>query len=122
MNEKTEKDPGLITNIKEYVNIRKDLAYLTIAEKASGAAAGIAVGSILGILGFFVILFANLALGFYLSEIIGNTYAGFLILTGLYLIISLIVFFTKDKLIKKPIENGVIKSLFKDRNEGSYEK
>ncbi|MBC7744393.1 MAG: phage holin family protein [Flavobacterium sp.] len=122
MNEKTEKDPGLITNIKEYVNIRKDLAYLTIAEKASGAAAGIAVGSILGILGFFVILFANLALGFYLSEIIGNTYAGFLILTGLYLFISLIVFFTKDKLIKKPIENGVIKSLFKDRNEGSYEK
>ena len=122
MNQQQEKDPGLISNIKEYVNIRKDLAFLTVAEKASGAVAGIAVGTILAILGFFFFLFANLTLAFYLSEVIGNTYAGFLILTVFYLVLTLIIYLTKENMIKKPIENGVIRKLFKDRNEGSHEK
>ena len=122
MEEQNLKDPGLIDNVKEYFNIRKNLVFLTFAEKASGVAAGAAVGTILAFLGFFVLLFANLTLGFYLSEVIGNTYAGFLILTVFYLLFALIIFFSREKMIKKPIENGMIKSLFKDRNESNHEK
>jgi hypothetical protein len=122
MEEQTEKDKGLISNIKEYVNIRKELAMLTVAEKSSTAAARAAAGSILAILALFVFFFGSLTLGFYLSEKIGNTYSGFLIITGFYLLVALIVYFTQENLIKKPIENGMIKKFFKDRNEGSYEK
>ena len=122
MEEQKEKDKGLISNIKEYASIRKELAMLTVAEKSSTAAAGAAAGSILAILGLFVFFFGSLTLGFYLSEKIGNTYSGFLILTGFYLLVALIVYFTQENLIKKPIENGMIKKFFKDRNEGSYEK
>jgi len=122
MEEQKEKENGLISNIKEYVNIRKELAMLTVAEKSSTAAAGAAAGSILAILGLFVFFFGSLTLGFYLSEKIGNTYSGFLIITVFYLLVALIVYFTQESLIKKPIENGMIKKFFKDRNEGSYEK
>lgn len=118
----TEQDNGLISNIKEYANIRKELAMLTIAEKTSTAAAGVAAGGLLAILGLFVFFFGSLTLGFYLSEVIGNTYSGFLIITALYLIVALVVYFTQEKLIKKPIENGMIKKIFKERNEGTYEK
>ena len=122
MEEQKEQDKGLFNNIKEYANIRKELAMLTIAEKSSTAAAGAAAGGILAILAFFVFLFGSLTLGFYLSEKIGNTYSGFLIITGFYLLVALVVYFTQENLIKKPIENGVIKKIFKERNEGSYEK
>jgi tetrahydromethanopterin S-methyltransferase subunit C len=122
MKEQKDQDNGLISNIKEYANIRKELAMLTIAEKTSTAAAGAAAGSILAILGLFVFFFGSLTLGFYLSEVIGNTYSGFLIITVFYLIVALIVYFTQENMIKKPIENGVIKKIFKDRNEGTYEK
>jgi hypothetical protein len=122
MKEQTEEDKGLISNIKEYANIRKELAMLTIAEKSSTAAAGVAAGSILGILALFIFFFGSLTLGFYLSEVIGNTYSGFLIITGFYLLVALIIYFTQENLIKKPIENGMIKKIFKDRNEGTYEK
>jgi hypothetical protein len=122
MKEQTEEDKGLIGNIKEYANIRKELAMLTVAEKSSTAAAGAAAGSILAILALFIFFFGSLTLGFYLSEVIGNTYSGFLIITGFYLLVALIIYFTQENLIKKPIENGIIKNFFKDRNEGTYEK
>ena len=122
MKEQEEKEKGLFTNIKEYANIRKDLAVLTFAEKTSTAAAGAAAGGILAVLGLFVFFFASLTLGFYLSEVIGNTWSGFLIITGLYLIVTLIVYFSRENMIRKPIETGMIKKIFKDRNEGTYEK
>lgn len=122
MKEQEEQDKGLFTNIKEYANIRKDLAMLTIVEKTSTAAAGAAAGGILAVLGLFVFFFGSLTLGFYLSEVIGNTWSGFLIVTGLYLIVTLIVYLSQENMIKKPIETGMIKKIFKDRNEGTYEK
>ena len=120
--EEKEQDKGLFNNIKEYANTRKELAMLTIAEKSSTAAAGAAAGGILAVLGLFVFFFGSLTLGFYLSEKIGDTYSGSLIVTGFYLLVALIVYFTQENLIKKPIENGMIKKIFKERNEGSYEK
>ncbi len=120
--EEQEKDKGLIGNIKEYASIRKDLTILSLAEKASVAAGNAAAGGILAVLGVCVFLFGNLALGFYLSEVIGNSYAGFLILTAIYLVLALIVYFTQENFIKKPIVNGVIRKIFKEQNEGVYEK
>jgi hypothetical protein len=122
MKEQKEQDKGLISNIKEYARVRRELAMLTIAEKTSTAAAGAAAGSILAVLGLFVFFFGSLTLGFYLSEVIGNTYSGFLILTGFYLLLALIVYFAQEKMIKKPIENGMIKKIFKERNEATHEK
>ena len=116
-----KEDKGLFSNIKEYASVTKELAILTVAEKTSSAAAGAAAGGVLAILGFFSFLFANLALAFYLSELIGNSWAGFLVLTGFYLLLTFIVYLTQEKMIKKPIENGMIKKIFKERNEAAYE-
>jgi hypothetical protein len=116
-----KEDKGLFSNIKEYASVTKELAILTVAEKTSTAAAGAAAGGVLAVLGFFAFLFANLTLAFYLSDVIGNSWAGFLILTGFYLLLTLIVYFTQEKMIKKPIENGMIKKIFKERNEATYE-
>jgi protein-S-isoprenylcysteine O-methyltransferase Ste14 len=120
MNDEKE-DKGLFSNIKEYASVTKELAMLTVAEKTSTAAAGAAAGGVLAILGLFAFLFANLTLGFYLSEVIGNSWAGFLILTGFYLLLAIIIYLTQEKMIKKPIENGMIKKFFKERNEAIYE-
>lgn len=122
MKKQEESDKGLIASIKEYANIRKKLATLTFVEKTSTAAAGAAAGGILAILGLLVLLFGSLTLGLYLSEIIGNTWSGFLIITGIYLIIIIIVYFSQENMIKKPVETGMIKKMFKDINAGTYEK
>src|SRR5690606_41556688 len=67
-----------------------------------------------GILGLF---FGSLALCFYLSELIGNSYAGFLIVTGIYLLLAIIIYAIKDKYLEKHIINAAIKKIFSDRNK-----
>lgn len=117
-----EDEQSLIDKIKEYVTVRIELATLSATEKGSHLFASIVTDSILAILMIFVFLFGSLGLGFYLSEIIGNTYVGFFIIAGFYLLIGLIIFAIKDSYIQKKIANRVIKKVFKDRNESIYEK
>lgn len=122
MKEQKEEEPGLAGKIKEYVQIRKDLAILTIADKASVAAGGLVTGGILIFVGLLIFFFGSLGLGFYLSELIGNSYAGFFIITGVYILIAIVILLIKDNYIKKPLANSIIKQILKDRNESIYEK
>lgn len=115
--EDKEVDPQEIAGkIKEYIRIRKDLAVLTSVEKGSQLFAGLFTDGLVLLLGLVAFLFGSLALGFYLSEILGDTYSGFLIVTGFYLLAALVLYLIKDKYLEKRIINTIISKFFKDRN------
>lgn len=115
--EDKEVDPQEIAGkIKEYIRIRKDLAVLTSVEKGSQLFAGLFTDGLVLLLGLVAFLFGSLALGFYLSEILGDTYSGFLIVTGFYLLAALVLYLIKDKYLEKRIVNTIISKFFKDRN------
>lgn len=110
----------LIDKTKEYVNVRADILKLTAAEKTSKAIAAAVVGSILLVCGLFALLFLSFFAGYYISEKMGNPAIGFLIVALFYIIVGLLIFFTKANMIEKPIINSVVKSFFKqntDENE-----
>ena len=112
-----EVDPQVVVNkIKDYAQVCKELAILTAAEKASQLFANLVTDGLVLLFGILTVLFGSLALGFYLSEVFGNTYAGFLIIAGFYLFAALIVYFIKDKYMEKPIINAIIRKFFKERN------
>jgi hypothetical protein len=117
MEDKELDTQEVINKVKEYVEVRKELAVLSAVEKGSEVLAKTVTGVILGLLGFFTLLFGSLALGFYLSERIGDTYSGFLIVTGFYLLITILIFMLKDKYMEKPIVNGAIKKFFSEKTE-----
>lgn len=121
MKEPEEDEQGIIDKIKEYVKVRKELTILNIADKTSQLFANLVTDSIVVIFITLAFLFGSLGLSLYLSEIIGNSYSGFLIVAGLYLLIGVIIYAVKDKYLEKRIINGVIKKFFKERNEGIYD-
>jgi uncharacterized membrane protein len=122
MKEQEAEEPGLAGKIKEYVRIRKDLAILIFADKASGVAGSLVSGGILVFLGLLIFFFGSLGLGFYLSEILGNSYGGFFIITGFYILAAIIVLLVKQKHIEQPFADKIIKKILKERNESIYEK
>ncbi len=122
MKEREEEEPKFIDKIKEYVNLRIDLAVLSIAEKTSQLFANLVTDSIVIIFFLMAFLFGSIGLCLYLSDVLGNSYSGFLIVAGFYLLVSLIFYAIKDKYLEKPIINRVLKKFFKERNEGIYEK
>lgn len=111
-----ENDPfeKLTENIERYVNTRYDLITLKVTQKAADMSARavyfLLVITILSMLFFFL----NLALAYYLSALLGNSYVGFFIVTGFYLLLTLIFMLGKNKLIIAPIRNFIIKKLLHD--------
>lgn len=108
----------ILNKVKEYVEVRKELAILGAVEKGSRLFANLLTDGLVLLFGVLAILFGSLALGFYLSELIGNSYAGFLVVTGFYFFVAIIIYAVKEKYMEKHIINAVIKKFFKDRKEG----
>jgi hypothetical protein len=117
-----EDEESLINKLKEYIAVRIELAKLSVVEKGSHLFAAIVTDSIVGVLLVLTFVFASFGLCFYLSALIGNTYVGFFIVAGFYLLIGLIIYAIKDNYLGKKIANRVITKVFKDRNESIYEK
>ena len=118
MMEEEEVDPQkLIDKVKEYVKVRSELSILSAVDKGTQLFANLLTDGLVLILIVLAGLFGSLALGFYLSELIGHSYAGFLIVAGIYLLAALILNSIKDKYLEKRIINTVIVKFFKDRNE-----
>lgn len=107
----------LVETVKEYVNTRIEAAKLSIAEKSSAVIANVIAGFIVAGVFMFFIVFSSIALAFGLGEWIGKTWAGFLIVALLYLMIGIIVWFARNKLIRLPLMNAFIKQLFGETDE-----
>jgi len=66
----------------------------------------------------FVILFAvmfftllNIAIAFWLGEILYNTSYGFFIVAGFYALLTLVFLIFRKQLVKKPVNNSIVKQL-----------
>jgi len=57
-------------------------------------------------------LLGTVTLALYLSEVFGSFVAGFGCVAGVYLILSIIVFLTKDNIIEKILVNMFIRKYF----------
>jgi uncharacterized membrane protein YkvI len=117
MKDENQNVESILDQLKEYVNTRVNLAMMVAADKGSQLFANLVTDGFVLICLILAFLFGSLALGFYLSELIGNTYGGFAIIALFYFIIALIVYLIKDRFLEKPIINAVIRKMFKERNE-----
>lgn len=107
----------LAGSVKEYVNTRIESVKLNAAEKSSAIIAN-AIARVVGVVVFFFFMaFASIALSIGLGEWIGKAWAGFLIVACLYLLIGVVVWAGKERLIRLPVMNALIRQLFNDDEE-----
>ena len=111
------KAEELVGNLKAYFDSRIESIKLSAAEKASGVIANLVAGIIAIFVFFLFIVFAGIALSFFLSSWIGNSWAGFLIVAGLYMILGIIIWAGRGRLIRLQVMNALIKQLFKNEDE-----
>ncbi len=96
---------------QDYLHQRMTLIKLQVIEKVSSLIASIVAGVLIALLGFFILLSLSIMGGFYFAELTGSNYIGFGIITGIYVVLLLIVFALRKKVIGKSIINSVIKSM-----------
>ena len=91
MEEKKFSVKGVYQKSKEYIDTRFNLFRLKLVERSSRLIASLITDGLKGVLAIFVVFYLSLALGFYLSELLGSSALGFLATGGLFVLLIIIV-------------------------------
>ncbi|RXK62643.1 hypothetical protein ESA94_06500 [Lacibacter luteus] len=121
MQETFAKAEELAGHVREYIHNRLDVAKLDTAEKTSKVAAFIIAVVTVAVFIFSFIFFASVALAFVFSRTTGSLAGGFLIVAGIYLLIGIIIWLLKDRIIQLPIMNALLKQLFREEEDDDEE-
>ena len=101
----------LFEKLREYADTRIDLLKLKSISKISGFMSSVIASLVLVVLLCAVLFCITIALSLLIGSWIGKAYLGFFIVGGIYLIIGLVLYSKRGKLIKTPISNKLIKEL-----------
>jgi protein-S-isoprenylcysteine O-methyltransferase Ste14 len=104
-------------NIKAYLHTKVELAKLNAAEKGSNVIANIIAGIIVMLIFFLCFVFAGIAFSLYINQFMNSNWIGFLIIASVYLLIGLLVWVARTKLLRMPIMNSIIQLLLKNSDE-----
>ncbi len=101
----------LFNKLKEYAETRLALMKLIAINKSSGFFSTFVTMLILLMIFFTVIFCVSIGLALLIGEWVGGASYGFFIVAGFYLILGLILFANRGRLLKTPVSNKLIKEM-----------
>ncbi len=101
----------LFEKLRDYADTRINLFKLKSIQKVSGFMSSLIASIVLVVLLCIVLLCITIGLALLIGALVGQAYLGFFIVGALYLIIGLVFYSMRGKLIKTPISNKLIKEL-----------
>ena len=103
---------SLLERAAEYGKSSFELVKLKALDKTSDIVSSFIPHSVVFVLIAIFMLFLNLGLAFWLGEILGKTWLGFIVVAAFYFITGIVLFFMR-KWFKKLICNYIIKQVLK---------
>ena len=103
---------SLVDEAKEYLNTRLAQLKLSFAEKTSKIAA-LMIAVVMSALVFFLFMvLISVAAAIAIGKWLENYWLGFLVIAGVILVGGLILWLAKDRLLRIPVMNALIKVMF----------
>jgi hypothetical protein len=106
---------SLYNKVKEYTETTIELYKLNAIEASADVLSSIVARIVFIIVFALFTLFINVTISLLIGNLLGAYYWGFLIVSGFYLIIMVLLYYYNGKLIKAPITNLVIEKLLKPK-------
>jgi hypothetical protein len=111
--ERKELVEDLFEKAEEYVKTNIQLAKLKATDKVADVVGSVVTQLSLVIFGFFFLLMLNIGIAFWLGDVLGQIFLGFLIVSGFYALLGVLVFAFRKSIIKTPISNAIISQILK---------
>lgn len=105
----------LLEKAQDYTKSSIELLKLNAIDKTADITASITFRLVFGLLVAMFSLFVNIGISLYLGKVLGEVYIGFLIVSGFYLVLAIVLYLFRNQLIKTPITNLVIKKLLETK-------
>ena len=117
MSEEFKKVESLVDQLKSYVNTRVAQVKLSVAEKASKLAASM-IAVLLAALVFLLFLtLVSVAAAIAIGQWLDNMWLGFLLVAVVVLLIMFLLWGLRDRLLRIPIMNSMLKVLFEKEED-----
>ena len=104
---------ALLEKLENFSKTSIDLFKLKAIDKLSDILSNVVFYVLIGLLVFVFLLFLNLAIAFWINDLLGKEYAGFFIVSGFYLLLILIVVVFNKRIIRAPLISTLISKLLK---------
>jgi hypothetical protein len=101
-NEIKERATDWLDHASDYFEARWNLGVLNASEKTAGVLSNVASVLIISTVGMFALLFASLGAAWLIGKSLNNPALGYFTVAGFYVVVCIILFIVKDKLIKVP--------------------
>ena len=109
---------AIIENLTGLIEARMELAKLELKEEVAKAGARIIAGVVLAFLLVMIIIFVSIALATWLNYLLGSMFIGYLIVTGFYLLVLvLLIAFKAHVWLQQKIEGMLIDTEETDQSD-----
>ena len=112
MEELKQSTQNLKEHVGDYVSTYMQIAKAKVTQSASTAASGAAIGVASLVLGVFFLLFAFCGIAFWLGSVFDSRAAGFFAVAGFFLLLIVLIFALRKKVIVPFIRNTIISKVY----------
>jgi len=104
-----------------YAKTTIQLFKLKATDKGAEIVSKVVTGFVILIMLTLLFINLNIGIALFLGELLGKNWLGFMILAGFYGVVALVIYLFRDRWIKRPVSNSIIKELldgeeFNDEN------
>jgi hypothetical protein len=111
------KAEEFVDHVKEYVNNRINAVKLQAAEKSSKLLSNIIAIAVMAAIMLVFAIFASMGAAYALSAWIGPMYSGFLVVGGCWLVLAVIMWISRETILRIPIMNKMLHEMFRDEED-----
>lgn len=119
MGDVAESVDMLYEKAKKYTETSAELLALKTVDKTADVLSSLTSIVLIVIVVAMFTLFINVGLSLFIGNLLNEYYLGFFIVSGFYLVLGLVLYMFKDRLIKIPVTNLIIIKLLKSKKSDS---
>ena len=113
MEDNTSTIEMLFERAEDYTKTTIDLVKLTAVDKTADVLSSLISRLTVSIIFVLFAFLVNIGLSFWVGELVGKIYYGFFIVSSIYLVLAIVLYIVKDKVLKMPISNFIIAKMLK---------
>lgn len=103
---------NLIDNARDIVDTSYKLLVLKVVDKATQILSSALAAVTFVIIGFFVVLFLGIGTAIWIGEALDNMKAGYFITGGIFILIILIIYLLRKKIVFPVLRDSIIKRFY----------
>lgn len=111
-----------VTHPGDYVKAEVNKAVWNAQQKLTEVMVQLIIFAVIALVAFVTILFASVTLALWINQLLESSFLGFLMLTGIYFILFMLLFLVRDNDNIKNKLNGLLQNITRPESKASSEK